>query len=127
MKSSIVQLKNDINDAKNRQSDALKDVKQIERDMNDFANNKDDKLAELQASLDKLKKAVSKKSASIKPLQQEMRDAMLESEQWGADITAAEEQLSEMDAALAAQKEEIESLTADQARVKVSPLFHHLY
>jgi structural maintenance of chromosome 2 len=123
MKSSIAQLKKDIADAKARQAEEAQVVKRIERDMNDFANNKDGKLAELQASLDKLKKSLSKKSASIKPLQQEMRDALLESEQCGAEITAAEEQLREMDLALVSQKEEIDSLEKEQARVKVLETF----
>ena len=48
MKASITQLKQDISDAKTRQTQAIKDIKQIERDMKDFSNNKDDKLAQLQ-------------------------------------------------------------------------------
>ncbi|KAJ9669729.1 Structural maintenance of chromosomes protein 2 [Coniosporium apollinis] len=118
MKANIAQLKEDAKNAKTRQDEASKDVKRIERDMSEFSNNKDGKLAELQASLDKLKKALSKNSASIKPLQQEMRDAMLESEQCGADLAAAKEQLQDADTTLKAQQEEIDSLVADQARVK---------
>jgi structural maintenance of chromosome 2 len=120
MKATIVQLKNDITDAKSRHELAVKDVKRIERDMNEFSNNKDSKLAELQTSLDKLKKTLTKGNASIKPLQQEMRDAMLESEQCGGDLSAAQEQLHDIEVNSAAQKEEIDGQVAEQCRVKVT-------
>ena len=93
MKQTIAQLKEDIKAAKSRQEEANKDVKRIERDMSEFSNNKDSKLAELQSSLDKLKKALNKNSASIKPLQTEMREAMVESEQCGSDLAAAQVQV----------------------------------
>ncbi|KAK5014534.1 Structural maintenance of chromosomes protein 2 [Cryomyces antarcticus] len=118
MKASIVQLKQDIADAKTRHSEASADVKRIEREMSEFSNNKDSKLAELQTSLDKLKKASAKNSASIKPLQQEMRDAMLESEQCGSDLATAQEQLQDANTTIQAQQEELNSLTADAAHVK---------
>ncbi|TKA70387.1 hypothetical protein B0A49_03746 [Cryomyces minteri] len=118
MKASIVQLKQDIADAKTRHSEASADVKRIEREMSEFSNNKDSKLAELQTSLDKLKKALAKNSASIKPLQQEMRDAMLESEQCGSDLATAQEQLQDANTTIQAQQEELNSLTADAAHVK---------
>lgn len=66
MKQSILQLKEDVKSAKARQDEANKDVKRIERDMSEFNNNKDSKLAELQSSLEKLKKALTKNSAAIK-------------------------------------------------------------
>lgn len=50
MKANIVQLKNDITEAKSRQEQANKDIKKIEKDMKDFDKNKDNKLAELQVS-----------------------------------------------------------------------------
>lgn len=119
MEANVAQLKQDIVDARARYEEASKEAKRIERDMHEFSNNKDSKLAELQASLDKLKKALSKNSAAIKPLQQEMRDAMLESEQCGSDLAAAQEQLQDADTTLAAQQEEVNTLAAEQARVKV--------
>lgn len=119
MKQSIAQLKEDIKTAKARQDEANRDVKRIERDMSDFNNNKDSKLAELQTSLEKLKKALSKNIASIKPLQAEMREAMVESEQCGSDLAAAQEQLEEVQVTLTSQQEEIDALLAEQARVKV--------
>jgi structural maintenance of chromosome 2 len=118
MKANIVQLKEYIVSAKARLDEANKDLKRIERDMKEFSSNKDGKLTELQASLDKQKKALVKSNAAIKPLQQEMRDAMLEAEQCGGDLTTTQEQLQDTEVTLAAQKEEINGLAAEQARVK---------
>ncbi|KAF2455065.1 condensin subunit [Lineolata rhizophorae] len=118
MKANIAQLKQSISDAKARHDEASKDIKRVERDMADFAINKDRKLAELQSSVDKLKKALSKTSAAIKPLQQEMRDAMLEAEQCGSDLTAAQEALMDSEATLTRQRDELETLTKEQAKVK---------
>ena len=117
MKQTIAQLKEDIKVAKSRQEEANKDVKRIERDMSEFSNNKDSKLAELQSSLDKLKKALNKNSASIKPLQTEMREAMVESEQCGSDLAAAQEQLEEVQTTLQSQQAEMDELLAEQSRV----------
>jgi len=119
MKQTIAQLKEDIKAAKTRQDEANKDVKRIERDMSEFSNNKDSKLAELQSSLDKLKKALNKNSASIKPLQTEMREAMVESEQCGSDLAAAQEQLEEVQTNLQSQQAEVDELLAEQSRVQV--------
>jgi structural maintenance of chromosome 2 len=118
MKRSIVQLKEDIKSAKARQDEASKEIKRIDRDMSEFNNNKGSKLAELQSSLDKLKKGLSKNNASIKPLQSEMREAMVESEQCGSDLAAAREQLEDVETTLKAQQEEIDALVIEQAQVK---------
>jgi structural maintenance of chromosome 2 len=109
------------------QDEAAKDVKRIERDMNEFNNNKDSKLAELQSSLDKLKKALSKNNASIKPLQSEMREAKLESEQCGLDLAAAQDQLQDVQTTLKTQQEEIDALIAEQAAAKVGFPLHAGY
>jgi len=119
MKQSIAQLKEDVKTAKARQDEAGRDVKRIERDMSEFDNNKDSKLAELQISLNKLKKNLHEKSAAIKPLQSEMREAMVESEQCGSDLAAAQEQLEDVQTTLTSQQEELDELLAEQARVKV--------
>jgi len=118
MKQSIAQLKEDVKTAKARQDEAGRDVKRIERDMSEFDNNKDSKLAELQISLNKLKKNLHEKSAAIKPLQSEMREAMVESEQCGSDLAAAQEQLEDVQTTLTSQQEELDELLAEQARVK---------
>lgn len=122
MRDNITQLKNDIIDAKNRHTEASKDIKRIEKDMSEFSNNKDSKLAELESSLESLKKGLSKNSVAVKTLQKELQASRLESEQAGSDLTTAEEQLAEADQILKAQMEEVEEMVKEQARVKVSSL-----
>lgn len=119
MKANIEQLRKDITDAKARHAEANKDIKRIEKDMSEFNNNKDNKLAELQDSLNALKKSLTKNSASVKELQKELQSSRLDSEQVGSDLSAAEEQLAESENTLQAQVEEIESLKREQARLKV--------
>jgi structural maintenance of chromosome 2 len=119
MKTSIVQLKTDLVEAKKRQDEANKDIKRIEKDMKDFDSNKDGKLVELQASLDVLRKNLTKSSASLKVLQKELQGARLDSEQIGGDLAAAQEQFQEVDLILKAQAEEIEALVSEKAQVKV--------
>jgi structural maintenance of chromosome 2 len=118
MKATITQLKEDISAAKVRHAEATKEAKRIEKDMNEFSKNKDGKLAELQSSLDKLRKALQKNQTSLKPLQAEMREAKVDAEQCGADLTAAQEQLQDNEMTLKAQQEEIESIVGDQKRTK---------
>ena len=120
MKGSIEQLKKDTADAKARQGEASKDIKRIEKDMKDFDNNKDDKLAELQSSLDTLRKKQNKNSVSVKTLQKELQSGRLEAEQAAADLGAAQDQLAEVHATLQAQDAEVQALQQEQAQVKVS-------
>lgn len=119
MKAAIEQLRQVIAETKTRQDEATKEAKRIEKDMNDFSKNKDSKLVELQTEVDKLKKSLSKQSAAIKPLQQEVRDAMLEAEQCGSDLGAAQEQLQDAVTTLSTQQEELDTLLAEQKSVKV--------
>ena len=119
MKANIEQLKNDIAEAKTRQAEASKDIKRIEKDMSEFSDNKDSKLAELQTSVDALKKSLSKNSNAVKTSQKELQSSRLESEQVGSDLSAAEEQSAESENTLKAQMEEIESMKREQARIKV--------
>ncbi|KAJ5702756.1 hypothetical protein N7488_010304 [Penicillium malachiteum] len=118
MRANIEQLKQDIADAKTRQAEASKDIKRIEKDMSEFNNNKDSKLEELETSLNSLKKALTKNSASVKELQKELQSSRLDSEQVGSDLSAAEEQLTETENTLKAQVDEIESLKREQTRLK---------
>ncbi|EAS29234.2 nuclear condensin complex subunit Smc2 [Coccidioides immitis RS] len=118
MRTNIEQLKKNIAEAKARHAEATKDVKRIEKDMAEFNDNKDSKLAELQASLDGLKKKLSKSSISVKTLQKELQASQIDSEQAGSDLTTAEEQLAEADAALKAQMEEVEEIKREQKRCK---------
>lgn len=119
MRANIEQLKQDIADAKTRQTEAAKDIKRIEKDMSEFSDNKDSKLAELQSSLNTLKKNLTKNSASVKELQKQLQSSRLDSEQVGSDLSAAEEQATESENTLKAQVEEIDSLKREQARLKV--------
>ncbi|KAK1759453.1 SMC2-like protein [Echria macrotheca] len=118
MKETIVQLKESVVEAKKRHAEASADVKRIEKDMKDFDNNKDAKLVELQGSVDKLRASLEKMVASNKTLQKELQSAQLDSEQIGADLASAREQLHEMDVALKAQQEELEDLGRQQKKVK---------
>ena len=120
MKVNIEQLKKNAADAKARQAEASKDIKRIEKDMKDFDNNKDDKLAELQSSLDTLRKKQTKNSVSVKTMQKEVQSVRLEAEQAAADLGAAQDQLAEVDATLQAQDDEVQALQKEQAQVKVS-------
>ncbi|MCJ1234351.1 Structural maintenance of chromosomes protein 2 [Varicellaria rhodocarpa] len=118
MKVNINQLKNDITGAKLRQVEASKDIKRVEKDMNDFSNNKDSKLAELQSSLDTVKKNQNKSSTVIKTLQKNLQEARLESEQSGTDLGAAQDQLSEVENTLKGQEEEISALQREQVKTQ---------
>ncbi len=119
MNKTIAQLKEDTKAAKARQDEANKDASRIERDMSEFNSNKGSKLAELQSSLEKLKKALNKNNASIKPLQSSMREARVDSEQCGSDLAAAQEQLEEVETTLKSQQDELNELLEEQKRVKV--------
>jgi structural maintenance of chromosome 2 len=119
MKASITQLKNDIVDAKTRHAEATKDIKRIEKDIKDFSSNKDSKLAELESSLEALKKSQAKNSVAVKTLQKELQEARLESEQSGGDLAAAQEQMAEVESSLKAQEEEINALVKEQGAIKV--------
>lgn len=97
----------------------MKDIKRIEKDMKDFDTNKDDKLAELQSSVNVLKKNQIKNSVAVKTLQKELQSSRLEAEQAGADLGAAQDQLAEVVLTLKAQEVEISDLQKEQAQVKV--------
>ncbi|TGO86255.1 hypothetical protein BPOR_0320g00090 [Botrytis porri] len=120
MKASIIQLKQDLVDAKKRQDEATKDIKRIEKDMKEFDSNKDGKLVELQSSLNSLRKALTKNSAAVKALHKELQSAQMDTEQVGGDLSNAQEQLQEVEQTLKAQDEEITSLVSEQAQVKDS-------
>lgn len=119
MRANIEQLKKDIASAKERHAESTKDIKRIEKDMSEFSDNKDSKLAELQSSVNSLKKAMNKNQTSVKTLQKELQASRLDSEQMGSDLTTAEEQLAEADSAVKGQMEEMEELKKEQARCKV--------
>ena len=118
MKETISALKENIQDAKKRQTEAEQEVKRIEKDMRDFSSNKSGKLDQLQKDLDKMKKALVKAKGTIKPLQQEMRDASIDAEQTGSDLSAAQEELADSETTLKAHREEMQSLETEQKEAK---------
>ncbi|KAM0277108.1 hypothetical protein ACHAQH_006052 [Verticillium albo-atrum] len=118
MKENILQLKNDMLDAKKRHAEALADEKRIDKDMQDFDNNKDAKLVELQKALDKLRATLVKSGASVKTVQKELQGAQLDSEQVAGDLSGAREQLQEVEVAIKAQQQDIEGLVKQQAELK---------
>lgn len=117
MKASIAELTDNIANAKSRQAEANADVKRIDKDMKDFDNNKDAKLVELQKSLDKLRVTLEKNSAAVKTLQKGLQNAQLDSEQVGSDLSAAREQLQEVELGIRAQQRDIEDLVRQQAEL----------
>ncbi|KAF7553078.1 hypothetical protein G7046_g7202 [Stylonectria norvegica] len=117
MKVTIAELKESISTAKSRQTEASADVKRIEKDMKDFDNNKDGKLVELQKTLDKLRVALNKNSATVKTLQKELQGAQLDSEQAGGDLSAAREQLEEVEVGIKAQQQDIQDIVQQQAKL----------
>ena len=119
MKSNIEQMRKVSAEAKCRQTEATKDIKRIEKDMKDFDSNKDSKLAELQSSIDKLRKIQTKNSVSLKTLHKELQSGRLDAEQAGADLGAAQDQLGEADSTLNAHEAEIKDIQKEQAQVKV--------
>ncbi|SMQ50297.1 unnamed protein product [Zymoseptoria tritici ST99CH_3D1] len=118
MKETIVALKDLIKESKARQTEAEQEVKRVEKDMKDFSSNKGAKLDQLQGDLDKLKKSLAKAQGAIKPLQQEVRDATIDAEQTGSDLTTAQEELHDAEVTLKAQQEEFQGHQADQRDVK---------
>lgn len=119
MKTNIEQLKKDISEAKTRHTESTKDIKRIEKDMSDFNDNKDDKLAELQSSVEKLKKSQIQNSVAAKTLQKELQSARMESEQAASDVATGQEQLAEVNESLKAQGFELQELQEEQRQAKV--------
>jgi structural maintenance of chromosome 2 len=120
MKISIIQLKEDMANAKMRQAEATKDVKRIEKDMEDFSKNKDSKLKELEKSVATLKKSLTQTSAAMKSLQKELQDVRIDCEQAISDLAAAEESLVEVGNTISAQQEEMATLRQEEAAAKTS-------
>ncbi|KAK4629022.1 Structural maintenance of chromosomes protein 2 [Fulvia fulva] len=117
MKETIAALKENIQTAKKRQSEAEQDAKRIEKDMKDFSSNKGAKLEQLQGDLDKLKKALAKAQGSIKPLQQEVRDANIDAEQTGSDLSAAQEEQHDAETTLKGHEEELQAIQKEGRQV----------
>ncbi|KAI9833550.1 MAG: Structural maintenance of chromosomes protein 2 [Phylliscum demangeonii] len=118
MKTTIVQLTADIDTAQARHAAASQDVARVERDMRDFDQNKDHKLAELQATVAAANASLSQQAASVATLQKDAQAVLLDAEQCGADLAAAQEQLHDSEVTRTAQQAEMDGLRQEQARVK---------
>lgn len=118
MKATVAALKSNIIDAQSRQTEANAEVKRVEKDMKDFSSNKGAKLEQLQTELDKLRKALTKTQASIKPLQQEVRNASIDAEQTGGDLSAAQEELHDAETTLKGQQEELAMDENEQKQIR---------
>lgn len=118
MKSGIIELENDIKEAKVKQTEATADVKRIEKDMKDFDNNKDAKLVELQKSLDKLRSGLQKNSNNVKALQKELQGAQLDLEQVKSELSTARDQVGEAEVAIKTQDKGIQDLKKQQAQLQ---------
>ena len=118
MKENIKQAQADIIDARNRQQEANTEAKRIEKDMNEFKDNKDEKLAELQKSLENLRKEVATQSQAHKKMREDFQVAQIESEQAGSDLSAAQESLEEVNATIQAQDAEIAELSEEHATIQ---------
>ena len=120
MNTELQNAKQEIADSKAEESQASKDVKRIEKDIQDFDKNKDGKLAELQSSVDSLRKSSSKDSTALKLLQKDVQEARLESEQSVSEFSNAREQLDEIAETLKSYDAEINALDAKHGQVKDS-------
>nr|OQO32078.1 hypothetical protein B0A51_00616 [Rachicladosporium sp. CCFEE 5018] len=120
MKETIAALKSNIEAAKKRHTDAEAEAKRIEKDMKDFSANKSGKIEQLQKEVDKLRKSLAKAQGTVKPLQQEMRDANIDTEQIGSDLAAAQEELQDSENTLTAHQEEVQALTSEQKTAQSS-------
>lgn len=120
MKTTIAALKEVIADATARKKEAEQEVKRVEKDMKDFSSNKGAKLDQLQFEVEKLKKALAKTQGAIKPLQQEVREASIESEQSGSDLASAQEELHDAEVTLKSNEEGMQGHQSEQAKAQAA-------
>ncbi|EST05697.1 RecF/RecN/SMC, N-terminal [Kalmanozyma brasiliensis GHG001] len=124
-KASIVELKEAIDAAKQRQQTAGKEAKRLEKEMEEFDKNKDSKLDQLKAEIKRKKAEVQKRSGDIKARQGEVRTLELELEQTRAEITTCEKTIRDgeraikkVEAELADMQAKLEELQADVDKVE---------
>ncbi|ORX40472.1 P-loop containing nucleoside triphosphate hydrolase protein [Kockovaella imperatae] len=109
-KARLAELKEVINQAKEKQKVATADVKRLEKEMEDFKNNKDSKLNEMKAEIAKKKKDLGTKTAQIKTRQKEVQTAELELQQLESDLESAKNEITEAEAAHEKTKSEHQAL-----------------
>ncbi|KAK5721938.1 Structural maintenance of chromosomes protein 2 [Elasticomyces elasticus] len=118
MKETINALRENIRAAELRRKEAEVEAKRVEKEMKDFEGNKSGKLDQLQKEVERLKKGLGKAVAGIKPLQMEMREAGVESEQTGVDLGAAREELRDAELTLEGHRREMEEHGLERERAQ---------
>ncbi|KAG8215877.1 condensin complex subunit SMC2 [Butyriboletus roseoflavus] len=89
-KQAIVELRNAVQAAKDKQKTAGEDVKKLEKDMREFKDNKEGKINELKSEISRQKSALQKQAVVVKTRQKEHQTAVLELEQMENDIQAGD-------------------------------------
>ncbi|KAF8907016.1 condensin complex subunit SMC2 [Gymnopilus junonius] len=126
VRSTITSLRQAVQTAKEKQTEAQEECKKLERDMDEFKNNKDGKLTNgalvalitdfifvlpiIQASIIAQKAAVQKHAVTVKTQQKELQTAALELEQLEGDISGEKEQLEEAKEGIETLKKDLEKL-----------------
>ncbi|WVQ83720.1 hypothetical protein IAT38_005864 [Cryptococcus sp. DSM 104549] len=100
-RKALTELKEVINQAKEKQKAASADCKRLEKEMADFKNNKDSKLNEIKADIASKKKELGKQTTQVKLRQKAVQTAELELQQLESDLESAK---AEVEEALAAQE-----------------------
>ncbi|KAF2278631.1 RecF/RecN/SMC N terminal domain-containing protein [Westerdykella ornata] len=113
MRKSVADLKEGIKEAVNDEKAAEADVKRIERDMKELNSNRGKKLGELEANLDKLKKARKDTEAMVKPLQVDEREAMVDLDECKDRLDNDKKKLQDLAVSIEAQKQELEQLQVE--------------
>ncbi|KAK1922323.1 RecF/RecN/SMC [Papiliotrema laurentii] len=98
-RQTLAELKEVINQAKEKQKAAAADCKRLEREMDDFKNNKDSKLKEIKADIANKKKDLGKKTLQVKTRQKEVQTAELELQQLEGDLEAAQKEVKDAEKA----------------------------
>ncbi|ODO05464.1 hypothetical protein I350_04514 [Cryptococcus amylolentus CBS 6273] len=111
-RKSLVDFKEIIDQAKEKQKQASADCKRLEKEMADFRDNKDSKLKEIKTRIAEMKKELSKKTTQVKLGQKEVQTAELELQQLESDIASAKAEIEEAQSAKEKSKTEYKALEA---------------
>ncbi|WWD19905.1 hypothetical protein CI109_104374 [Kwoniella shandongensis] len=109
-RKTVVEFKEVVVQAKEKQKQASADCKRLEKEMADFKNNKDSKLNEIKADIANKKKELGKKTTQVKTRQKEVQTAELELQQLESDLEAARAEVDEAIAAQVKSKVELQTL-----------------
>ncbi|TXT15793.1 hypothetical protein VHUM_00296 [Vanrija humicola] len=109
-RKSLVELKEVVSEAKEKQKIAAADCKRLEKEMDDFKNNKDSKLKEIKADIANKKKELGKQTTQVKLRQKEVQTVELELQQLEADVEAAKAEITEAVSAHSKSQAELKAL-----------------